>query len=891
MPEITSQLSTALADRYKIERHIGEGGMATVYLAHDMKHDRKVALKVLRPELAAVIGGERFLNEIKVTANLQHPHILPLHDSGEADSFLYYVMPYVEGDTLRDKIDREKQLGVDEAVEITKSVAAALDYAHRQDVVHRDIKPENILIHDGQALVADFGIALAVSEASGKRLTETGLSIGTPHYMSPEQAMGDRELDARSDVYSLGAMLYEMLAGDPPYTGSTAQAIVAKVITEKAAPVTTHRDTVPPHIAAAISKCLEKLPADRFTSAAKFSDAVSNPSFTLPATQLADAPRAPAATRTNRVLVGVATLLAITTVWGFWPKSEPAPPVTRLTLALPDDTGLVSIPRSPIATLSPDGRTIVFMGPSGGNLWQLWARPLDRLSATPIPGTVRGHNWSFSPSGDAVVYQVGQGLGSLQVVSLSGAPPLTLTDSAQLLGGDWGDDGYVYFTNVAWGLSRIPATGGAIETVTVLDSVQGHGMHIWPDALPGGRGLLFVHAPEVFPNPSAYSIGVLDLESGAFETILRGAYARFAESGHIVYVTTEGSVHAVAFDPERLEVTSPAIPLLDGIRLKQFGAVDLAISVSGSMVYVGGTFTAGADELVWVSRTDGSVAVIDPGWTRAFSTVALSPDDASLAVTIDGGDGTEIWVKELDQGPQSKLTFEPSTNNRAVWSPDGRTLMFVSDRAGNRDLWAKRADGSAEAVRIHDYDDHIDQGIYSNDGEWLVFRVGIGPRDILGLRLGIDTIPVPLVADAGYDEYNPQLSPDGRWLAYTSDETGGVEVYVRPFPNTNDARWLASNGGGRAPRWAHSGNELFYLTADGDLVAAEVRSDPTFSIGKRTVLFSARTFQIGGFHTNYDVTSDDQRFVFIRSTVEAATSNLILVQNWFEVLKDRVGND
>jgi serine/threonine-protein kinase len=234
MPEITQQLKTALADRYVIEQELGAGGMATVYLAHDVKHNRKVALKVLRPELAAVIGAERFLKEIEVTANLQHPHILPLHDSGEADTFLYYVMPYVEGETLRDTIDREKQLSINDAVEITRSVAAALDYAHRKGVIHRDIKPENVLMHDGQPLIADFGIALAVSHAGGTRLTETGLSIGTPHYMSPEQAMGDRELDARSDVYSLGAMLYEMLAGDPPYMGNTAQAIVAKVITEKA---------------------------------------------------------------------------------------------------------------------------------------------------------------------------------------------------------------------------------------------------------------------------------------------------------------------------------------------------------------------------------------------------------------------------------------------------------------------------------------------------------------------------------------------------------------------------------------------------------------------------------------------------------------------------------
>jgi serine/threonine-protein kinase len=295
MPEITQQLKTALADRYVIEQELGAGGMATVYLAHDVKHNRKVALKVLRPELAAVIGAERFLKEIEVTANLQHPHILPLHDSGEADTFLYYVMPYVEGETLRDTIDREKQLSINDAVEITRSVAAALDYAHRKGVIHRDIKPENVLMHDGQPLIADFGIALAVSHAGGTRLTETGLSIGTPHYMSPEQAMGDRELDARSDVYSLGAMLYEMLAGDPPYMGNTAQAIVAKVITEKAPPVTVHRDTVPPNIAAAVAQALNKLPADRFGSAAQFSEALVNTSFTVPSVAAAAGPEAFAA--------------------------------------------------------------------------------------------------------------------------------------------------------------------------------------------------------------------------------------------------------------------------------------------------------------------------------------------------------------------------------------------------------------------------------------------------------------------------------------------------------------------------------------------------------------------------------------------------------------------
>ncbi|MHC4107210.1 MAG: serine/threonine-protein kinase, partial [Planctomycetota bacterium] len=274
--ETAVRLADALADRYRIERELGAGGMATVYLAEDLKHERKVALKVLRPELAAVIGAERFLSEIKTTANLQHPHILPLHDSGEAGGLVFYVMPYIEGETLRDRLEREKQLPVADAVRIGAEVADALDYAHRHNVIHRDVKPENVLLHDGRALVADFGIALAASRSSdGTRLTETGMSLGTPHYMSPEQAMGERDLDARSDVYALGCVLYEMLAGEPPFDGPTAQSIVAKVLTAQPERLTTYRKTVPPHVEAAVDTALQKLPADRFGSARDFSEALA----------------------------------------------------------------------------------------------------------------------------------------------------------------------------------------------------------------------------------------------------------------------------------------------------------------------------------------------------------------------------------------------------------------------------------------------------------------------------------------------------------------------------------------------------------------------------------------------------------------------------------------
>ncbi|HET9040161.1 MAG TPA: serine/threonine-protein kinase, partial [Gemmatimonadales bacterium] len=330
MPELLSRLQVALADRYRIEGEIGAGGMATVYLAQDLRHDRKVALKLLRPELSAVIGAERFLAEIKLTANLQHPHILPLFDSGEADGFLFYVMPFVEGESLRSRLNREKQLPVADAVRIGTEVASALDYAHRHGVVHRDIKPENILIHDGRALVADFGIALAASKAGGNRMTETGMSLGTPHYMSPEQAMGEREITARSDVYALGVVVYEMLTGDPPFGGSTAQAIVARVLTEAPRPILPQRHTIPPHGEAAVLTALEKLPADRFGTAAEFAEALAGRGTvpTLRTTAAAAAGAAAAAKprwdAVKLALLGGLLVAGGAAAWG-WLRPAPAP--------------------------------------------------------------------------------------------------------------------------------------------------------------------------------------------------------------------------------------------------------------------------------------------------------------------------------------------------------------------------------------------------------------------------------------------------------------------------------------------------------------------------------------------------------------------------------------
>ena len=353
----TPDISTALGDRYVIEREIGSGGMAVVYLARDKKLDREVALKVLRPELGAVLGSERFLTEIKISARLDHPHILTLIDSGEADGLLYYVLPYVRGESLRAKLDRERQLGLEEALSITKQVASALDYAHRQGLVHRDIKPENILIQEGEAMLTDFGIALAVKEAGGNRLTQTGLSLGTPQYMSPEQATGDRGIDARSDVYSLASVLYEMLAGEPPVTGASAQSMIAKLMTEKPTHLRVLRDTVPVSIDEAVAKALAKTPADRFASAGEFSRALD----VKPTTE--SGPSASPAAKSSRrtaIVAGVLVLAAIVAGGAYAMRGRAARP--RGTAAsLGQRTPLTTSGAVLVPAISPDGKQLAYV--------------------------------------------------------------------------------------------------------------------------------------------------------------------------------------------------------------------------------------------------------------------------------------------------------------------------------------------------------------------------------------------------------------------------------------------------------------------------------------------------------------------------------------------------
>jgi serine/threonine-protein kinase len=893
MPELLGRLQSALADRYRLDREIGAGGMATVYLAEDVRHDRKVALKVLRPELAAVIGAERFLAEIKLTANLQHPHILPLFDSGEADSYLFYVMPFVAGETLRDRLTREKQLPVADAVRIATEVASALDYAHRHGVVHRDIKPENILLHDGQALVADFGIALAASKASGARMTETGMSLGTPHYMSPEQAMGEREITARSDVYALGAVLYEMLTAEPPFTGATAQAVVARVVTESPRPLLPQRHTIPRHVEAAVLTALEKLPADRFATAADFADALRDKTYasTVSLEAAAAAPKTASRRRPSATVLALAAAAAAATVaalWG-WLRPSPAPLLSQFSIALRPDQGLqppLGSGGSRIA-LSPDGRALVYSGPGeGGN--RLWLRRIDQLDATPIGGTDGAGTPFFSPDGQRVGF-IKDGT-QVRIASLAGAPTVTLTDKANTTSGDWGSDGYIYF-EVDSGVARMRATGGDIEPVYTIVPAKKEIATEWVYVLPDAKGLLFRlrHAGQ---GPADFEIMAMALPHGPAHSLVRGIYARYAPTGHLLVVTADGKLIAIPFDPKKLELTGAPVALIEGIGVRNGGFnVDLALSGNGTLAYTTGG-TLGSRRAVWVSR-EGGITPTDPSWDPqgVISSASLSSDGKAVAVDLSREGRRDIWVKRLPDGPFSRITFSDTSSVRPAWSADNRDILYITDRAGSGvgSVYRRRADGTGVAsLAVSSSTVDIGQVTPSRDGRWLLLRtapIGAGSTDILGLRAG-DTSLVSLVASPAA-EFFPSLSPDGRWLAYASNESGRSEVYVRPFPETATAKWQVSTAGGNEPLWANSGRELLYINGKTEMVSAEVPPGPTFSVGRQKVLFSVALLSRPGPVPSFSLSPDDQRFLMVREGETAQQSELVLAENWMQGLKGK----
>ena len=882
MTDSVQRLTAALSDRYRIERELGSGGMATVYLAQDIKHDRRVAVKVLRPELAAVIGADRFLAEIKTTANLQHSHILPLHDSGSVDGFLFYVMPYVEGESLRDRLNREHQLPVNESIRLATEVASALDYAHRHGVVHRDIKPENILLHDGSALVADFGIALAVSTAGG-RMTESGMSLGTPNYMSPEQAMGEREITPRSDVYALGCVTYEMLIGEPPFTGPTAQAIVARVMTDDPRGLTIQRKSIPPHVEAAVHTALSKLPADRFATAAEFAAALNDPTRVSTIAMPAAATRLRKSHWRTTAIVAAVALVAGTALGMLVKRNQTVadPGVVRVLMTLPDSGGVRPLENASVA-ISPDGRRIAYVGPSSSKTGQmLWVREMNEFEGKPLPGTEGGQAPFFSPNGDFIgFFGEGSNLAKMMVTPANGGMIRTVvSDSASAFGGSWGRDGNIYFTLTLGGVARVPEGGGVVSRVSRPDTANGDQDHDYAQTLPGGKGVIF---QEWRGSPNENVIAAFSFASGKIKTIAKGTFARFLPPDKLLYGTPDGRVFAETFDEKALATTGDPVQVLDNVRADATnGTLQFDVSESGALVYVPG----GSSErnVVWVAR-NGTQTPVDSTWIGGFQDPALSPDGNRVAMTILGNDGSAVWVKRLPNGSLTRLTLK-GASDRPTWTPDGQTVAYLGTRNGKRTAWMRRADGSNDEQRVNSKAPALDEVSFSPDGRFTILRT-IGTtaftRKLL-ITTSPDSAPKPLV-HTDYDNYGAVISPSGKWMAYGSNESHQNEVYVRPFPSVDSARWTISVSGGVEPVWSRSGRELFFRTQTGDMMAVPIAPGNTFQAGTPVKLFTAPHLWSDDRHHSYDVSLDGQRFIMIRNS-QKNSQTLGVVVNWGSEIK------
>jgi serine/threonine-protein kinase len=899
MTDSLAALTTGLADRYRIERELGRGGMATVYLAEDVRHQRKVALKVLHPELAAVVGNERFLAEITTTAGLQHPNILPLFDSGTVGRVVYYVTPYVAGETLRDRLDREGQLAVDVAVKIATAVADALEYAHRQGVVHRDIKPANILLKDGHALVADFGIAIAVTNAGGSRLTQTGLSLGTPQYMSPEQAGADRTPDGRSDIYSLGAVCYEMLAGEPPFSAPTTHALLGKLLTEEPRMLSSLRKAVPPPVEAAVHRALEKLPADRWGSAAEFATALVQSDSRAMAR--------PVARRTSGYSTAVIVAVGLTAFAAgvfasraVWPSgARPAATVADVrhwAVPLADSsrfspTSDESTARQLGVSISPDAAHIAYVGQRGSTTALYLHHPATGTS-TALDGTERARLPVFSPDGRWLAFVVD---GELRKVAVDGGAVVRLAQLETPSGLFWLSDEELLVSRSVIGPGTVPSTGGRVQPL---------GEHfravsfVHTQLLPGNNELLGTTAYGdlgiVSRSTGAFRLIATGSDRGTFGRALRGHNPRYLASGYLVYASGS-SLMAVSFDPKQGRATGKPTPVLTGIRSEGGpGEAQFALSDEGTLVYVPG-LDGSLGRLVW-SNQGGTLGDTLPLPPSHVLFLRLSRDGRRLAIVERlPNSAAETRIVDLTRrGVEERVRVDGEFGVEA-WSADARRLIggYVSDTAPGRACCFAGAHLDASSLALspstvraphriyNEYDESPDGALRCSQAE-----LGAAGSESDGLLLRrVDDALAPRVLGKGYANACA-FSPDGKWAAFTNRD--GLFVTRTTFDSTASIVKVVP-GNWAAVRWPPDGRQILFNDRR-RLFAVEVQTrGASIESAEPRFLFQhdglALTWDVAGF--GWDL-APDGRLLLWQPRAQAPSRQLNVITNFAALVAARV---
>jgi eukaryotic-like serine/threonine-protein kinase len=906
--------SGARVGSYEIREFLAAGAMGDVYRAHDVQLRRDVALKVLPasfstdPERVA-----RFEREARLLAALNHPHIATIHGIAEASPaetghrLRALVMEFVDGDTLAHRVAKGP-LPLKEVLDIARQIAEALEAAHENGIIHRDLKPANIKVTpDGTVKVLDFGLAKAFAghgtgiDLSALTIEGTGEGViaGTPAYMSPEQACG-QAVDKRTDIWAFGCVLYEMLTGVLAFRGETVSETLTNVMKSEPQWLALPPDT-PANVRNIVQRCLEKDPRQRMRDIGDVRLALAG-AFELVAADTsasASGVRAPGR-RPLMLSLGMLLIGAAITGAGIWflrpASSADREPVSRFTITLPADEQFSDTTRHVVA-LSPQGTHLVYQAND-----RLYLRAIDQLSATPIQGTEAANDSGdlfFSPDGQWIgFWQAGE----IKKLALTGGAPVKLCDASQFTwGASWGPDDTILYGQGPEGIWRVSGQGGTPQRVVSVDEKKGESAH-GPQLLPGGRAVLFTLATDGRWNEA--QIVVQRLDSGERKVVLRGGRdARYVETGHLVYARS-GTLLAVPFDLGQLAVIGGPVPLVEGVRdaVNTTGATHFSLSSNGSLIYAVGESLQGQEgRLVWVARSGAEQPLAAP--PRLYENPRLSPDGRRAAVevaTAAAGQGVgagpaggtdQLWVYDLARDTLTRLTFEGGNNEQAVWTPDGKRIAFESNRDGvpNRIFW-QLADSSGGLERLTGGDRNQTPSSWSADGQLLAFDE-VNPRtrgDIGVLRLS-DRKAEPFLRTP-FEEGGARFSPDGRWLAYVSNESGRPEVYVQPYPGPGGKRQVSIDGG-TEPVWNRNGREVFYRNGN-KMMVVETTTQPSFSAGKPRMLFEGPYFT-GAFPTmtvSYDVSADGQRFLVVKQTEAASRSaaQINVVLNWFEELKRRV---
>jgi eukaryotic-like serine/threonine-protein kinase len=873
---------------YEILSAIGAGGMGEVYKARDTRLDRIVAIKVLPTHLADRAElRERFEREAKTIASLNHPHVCTLYDTGHQDDVDFLVMEYIEGETLAQRLQKGP-LPIQLALQYAIEIADALDKAHRKGITHRDLKPGNIMLTKSGTKLLDFGLAKLAQEAAPatsvsqlptlkSAVTAEGTILGTLQYMAPEQVEA-KEVDARTDIFAFGAVVYEMATGKKAFEGKSSASVMAKIMETEPPPISSLQPMTPPALDRVIKTCLAKDPDDRWQTAGDLCRelkwiAESGASAAAPAVAT------PESVHTLRgwAFVGGLACLVVAAIAGFavWIlKPTPPKPVTRTVITLPLGDRLVGPDQTALA-LSPDGKQLAYAAIRGITS-QLYLRSMDSQEARPISGTDGAVEPFFSPDGQWIGFFAG---GKLKKISVSGGSAVTLGDALNPFGANWSSQGIIAFTPLLVSpLMELSDAGGASQPLIPL--AKGEASQLWPQFLPGGKAVLFAAGN----GPASVHVAVQVIATGQRLNLAGGTQPRYAASGHLVYAQGATLV-AVPFDPQRLEIKGTPVPVVEGVAYSPtYVSSQYSISDTGSLVYVSGGSQANLRRMVWVSRNGAEQPL--PAPPQGYEYVSLSPDGRRVAVELEN----QIWLYDLARDTLTRFTFEGSSNTSPEWTPDGKRIAFKSNKEGGTvNLFWQLADGSGGLERLStDQYGQVPRS-WSPDGQFLAFHEN-NPKtlkDIWVLRIS-DHKSQPFLVTP-FNEGAPSFSPDGQWLAYVSNESGRPEVYVQPFPGPG-GKWQISTEGGTEPAWNHNGRELFYRSGN-KMMALDVATQPSFSLGKPRMLFERQYFRsdwplIG---TAYDVSPDGQRFLMVKPTEQASSATQInVVLNWFEELKQKV---